>query len=694
MNAQNRHSPRGTGAPPVSSWARCPCHCLVFFLVGLPLGAQSDSPFPGLPDDTAQSETAPVESTWERKLVPADAILGEFEKGNQRVKVIINLLEPAASLEEPTSDPVVRAEAIRRYKDRVSRRRAEVEAIRSPVLAALSENAVGANDYSPVRLRHRYDNWASFAGEVTLEGLAKLAADPRVESIEFDYPMKRLTRQGIPLMHASEVRSTYNGQGVAIAIVDDGIDYRHPKLGGGGFPNLKVIGGYDIADHDFDPGPDLNLAESTHGTNCAGIAAGDPAAEGDYIGGVACGAKLYAVKVFSRRSGNIYDSDVIAAWDWCISHKSDDPAHPILVVSVSLGQDAATVASGDYTASVRKAADVARAGITLVAAAGNSGWCNALEWPACLRDVISVGAVYDAALGTISWQVDARSCAFKTGSNREGWYADDVTAPDKVAVYSNVAPTLDLFAPGNEAATTDTLGAVGAAGDYEWGFGGTSASCPYAAGAVACLQSAADAYAGRYLSPSQVRDILARTGDPVTDTKTPITKPRINLSRAVAEVLSGRGFNLVPVYRFWSSTYSRHFYTINETERNKIMDSYWRTWTYERVVYHVLSDAGEPGAAPVYRFWSAALNTHFYTIDVGERDYLRTNYPRVWTYEGPVFYAYPAGSQPAETLPVYRFWSGTLRCHFYTISETEKNKLISQYSRTWTYEGIAWYAYR
>ncbi len=739
MNEQNRRrlpsagrSPHtrcsafGVPIPPVSSWARCPCHCLVFLMASLPLGAmstlawtcfipathayasvgmapvalgQSDSISPRAPDDTVPSGADPVEKAWERKLVHAEAILGEFEKGNQRVKVIVNLVEPKTSLEEgtpsathrdwepgPASAPVVRAEAARRYQERVGRRHAEVEIIQAPVLAILQEQEFG--------LRHRYQNWASFAGEVTLDGLMKLAADPLVESIEFDYPMQRLTKQGIPLMHASEVRTTYNGQGVAIAIVDDGIDYRHPKLGGGGFPNSKVIGGYDVADRDSDPGPDLSLAECTHGTNCAGIAAGDLAAEGDYIGGVACGAKLYAVKVFSRRSGNIYDSDVIAAWDWCINHKSDDPAHPILVISVSLGQDVATVASGDYTASVRKAADVARAGITLVAAAGNSGWCNTLEWPACLRDILSVGAVYDAALGTISWQVDGRSCAPKTGSNREGWYADDVTAPDQVAVYSNVASTLDLFAPGNQAATTDAVGPAGAPGDYQPGFGGTSASCPYAAGAVACLQSAAYAYAGRYLSPSQVRDLLARTGDLITDTKTPITKPRINLSRAVEEVLSGRGFSLVPVYRFWSPQYLRHFYTIDEAERNKLLDSYWRTWTYERTVYHVLSAAGEPGAAPVYRFWSAALNAHFYTIDVAERDSLQTNYPRAWTYEGPVFYAYPAGSQPAETLPVYRFWSATLRCHFYTISATEKNKLISRYSRTWTYEGIAWYAYR
>jgi len=169
-----------------------------------------------LPEDTAQSGADPNETAWARKLVHAEAILGAFEKGNQRVKIIVNLMEPATSLEEPASASLVRAEAIRQYRQRVSRRRAEVEVIRSPVLAALREKEFD--------LRHRYENWASFAGEVTLEGLAKLAADPLVESIEFDYPMKRLTRQGIPLLHASEVRTTYNGQGEAIASVGNGID--------------------------------------------------------------------------------------------------------------------------------------------------------------------------------------------------------------------------------------------------------------------------------------------------------------------------------------------------------------------------------------------------------------------------------------------------------------------------------------
>ena len=635
---------------------------------------------------TAWYGTGEDQHTLERKLAHPGPILGEFENGSERVKVIVNLMEPPTSIEEPTPGQVHKAEVVRRYRERLGKRHAEVHVIQTPVLETLT-----ASEFQP---RHRFSNWASFAGEVTLDGLKKLAADPLVESIEFDYPMKRLTKQGIALMNGTTVRTTYNGQGVAIAIVDDGIDYRHPKLGNGGFPNGKVIGGYDVADGDSNPGPDLNLADCAHGTNCAGIAAGDVGTTGDYMGGVAPGAKLYAVKVF-KRDGSVYDSDLIAAWDWCINHKSDDPAHPILVISVSLGQDSASIPSVNYTASVRKAADVVRAGITLVAAAGNSGWCNALEWPAALRDVISVGAVYDAALGTITWPVDKDSCASKTWNWRDRqWYADDVTAADKVAVYSNVASTLGLFAPSNDAYTTDVVGAPGVPGDYEPEFGGTSASSPYAAGAVACLQSAAYAHDGQYLSPAQVRDVLTRTGDLVTDTKTPITKPRINLGRAVAEALSGRAALLTPVYRFWSATLSRHFFTIDVEERNKLLDTYSRTWTYEGIVYRALTDAGAPGSAAVYRFWSPSLSTHFYTISESERDGLINNYAAVWSYEGPVFRAYPEGSQPAGTYPVHRFWSGTLKTHFYTISETEKNKLINTYSRAWTYEGIAWYAYK
>ena len=41
----------------------------------------------------------------------------------------------------------------------------------------------------------------------------------------------------------------------------------------------------------------------------------------------------------------------------------------------------------------------------------------------------------------------------------------------------------------------------------------------------------------------------------------------------------------------------------------------------------------------------------------------------------------------------YWFWSHGVETHFYTMSKTEKNKLIDNYPHVWTYEGVAWYVY-
>jgi hypothetical protein len=149
-----------------------------------------------------------------------------------------------------------------------------------------------------------------------------------------------------------------------------------------------------------------------------------------------------------------------------------------------------------------------------------------------------------------------------------------------------------------------------------------------------------------------------------------------------------------PVYRFWSPVLSRHFYTISESEMSKVINNYSNVWTYEQVAYYAFSDSGQPDTSAVYRFWSGALNSHFYTMNESEKTKLINNYPDVWTYEGPGFYAFPEGSQPTAASAVYRFWSNSLGCHFYTRSQTERDKLISLYSAVWAYEGIAWYAYQ
>jgi len=148
-----------------------------------------------------------------------------------------------------------------------------------------------------------------------------------------------------------------------------------------------------------------------------------------------------------------------------------------------------------------------------------------------------------------------------------------------------------------------------------------------------------------------------------------------------------------PLHRFWSAINSRHFYTVSESERQYLIDDFSYIWAYEGVAYYVPSDGNTPGSLPVYRFWSQSASAHFYTISEAEKDGLIRDFPHVWAFEGTAFYAYPEGAQPAGTSPVYRFWSDASSSHFYTISEAERDILVRDFPHVWTLEGIAWYAY-
>ncbi|MCU0915179.1 MAG: GEVED domain-containing protein [Planctomycetes bacterium] len=103
--------------------------------------------------------------------------------------------------------------------------------------------------------------------------------------------------------------------------------------------------------------------------------------------------------------------------------------------------------------------------------------------------------------------------------------------------------------------------------------------------------------------------------------------------------------------------------------------------------------ARDPDVAPVYRFWSPTLRDHFYTISETEKDRLLKECPNTWSFEGIAFYAYPPEQAPVGSKPVYRFWSESLGHHHYAASEAEKQSLLEQQPNVWTPEGIAWYAF-
>ncbi|NLF56887.1 MAG: S8 family serine peptidase, partial [Candidatus Hydrogenedens sp.] len=466
----------------------------------------------------------PARETLERVAFDREALAGEVasllqgKAGDAEAEVIVTLAQP----------PVPNAVTGESGAARRGRFRAANGEKAANVLSRISP--------AGFRERHRFENFAGFTGRVSKAGLQELLADPEVLYVEPVRILEPHLAQGIPLMNAATVRSTHNGAGVAVAVCDTGVDYTHPMLGNGGFPNGKVIGGYDFGNNDANPAP----KKEAHGTCCAGIVAGGTGTVGDYIGGVAHGAKLYALKITTDTSGSASSAAMVSAWDWCVTHQNDDPANPLMVISTSFGGGryySAASADAASPSMTLAAGNAAAAGITVLASSGNEGYCDSMSWPAGISTVFSVGAVYDAGIGTYYPCVEAGSCAPKTATTgcTSGYYASDATAADKVTAYSNSAPFLTLFAPSNACYTTDITGPTGyAAGDYYTSFGGTSAACPYAAGAVACLQSAAKALLGRHLSVAEVRELLVSTGQNVTDTKVALTRPRVDLGAAVA----------------------------------------------------------------------------------------------------------------------------------------------------------------
>jgi len=440
--------------------------------------------------DVTNIPPAPDSTSGTAIVTDMAAIAQQYAEGAEQADVIVTLKQPVELRRK--MDWSVPA-AVEAYRTEVARR---IDA----VLGTLSP--------SEYTLKYRYENIAAFSASVSQTALDRLTSSSMVAAIEPVRQVFPMLRQSLALANALQARQAYDGTGIAIAIVDTGVDYRHPMLGGGSFPNEKVIGGYDTGMNDPDPIP----VGEAHGTCCAGIAAGSLGQVGDYIGGVAYNAKLYALKASPDGLGAFMNNATLAAWDWCITHQYDDPANPIMVISNSWGlpgfpiNDTA-IADALSPAHTQTAALALERGMTILAASGNDGFAGqGISWPSAMTDVISVGAVYDTT--------------------------------DQVTEYSNTSELLDILAPADPMYTTDIIGAGGYdPGDYFPYFNGTSSACPFAAGCVAVIQRSAQMQIGRYLTPYEVRSVLVSTGVPVTDTKVPITRPRVNLGAAVGQLL-------------------------------------------------------------------------------------------------------------------------------------------------------------
>lgn len=213
----------------------------------------------------------------------------------------------------------------------------------------------------------------------------RLADLPGVTAVQPDTRYRAHTDTSVPLVGAPQVWRRHDpdgtlarGDGTVVAILDTGVDYTHPDLGGGFGEGHKVVDGHDFVNDDADPRDD-----NGHGTHVAGIVAADGTAP-DGVRGVAPHARLTAYKVLDS-DGAGYQSDILAGLEAAV-----DPAaeHRADVINLSLG------GPGDGTDPLGRAAtEASRLGVVVVAAAGNSGpGAGTVNSPAAAPGVLSVGA--------------------------------------------------------------------------------------------------------------------------------------------------------------------------------------------------------------------------------------------------------------------------------------------------------------
>jgi serine protease AprX len=277
----------------------------------------------------------------------------------------------------------------------------------------------------------------------------------------------------------------YTGKGVGIALIDTGVA-KVPGLSTG-----NVVYGPDLSFESQDPATRY-IDTYGHGTHLAGIMVGNDARVN--FKGIAPGAKLTSVKV-GAANGAVDVVQVLAAVDWVVKHRNDDPRNPIKILNLAYGTDSVQ----DYkTGPLAFAVEQAwKAGITVVIAGGNTGTTTPrLADPAYDPYVLAVGATDDK--GTASPADDTLADYSSRGDSAR---RVDVVVPGR-SIPSLRAPGsyIDVTYP---AARVDTVLFKGS---------GTSQASAVVSGALALLLQARPT-----LTPDQLK-ALARAA--VTKIKT------------------------------------------------------------------------------------------------------------------------------------------------------------------------------
>lgn len=268
--------------------------------------------------------------------------------------------------------------------------------------------------------------------------------------------------------------SSLTGKGVGVALIDTGVA---PVPG---IPAAKVQNGPDLS---FESQSEelIYLDGFGHGTHLAGIIVGDDAATGTK--GLAPDVKLTSIKV-GTANGAVDISQMIAAIDWVVKHRNDDPANPIRVLNISYASGA--LPEPWWNDPLQFAVEQAwKANIVVVVAGGNGG-ADKMAEPSNDQWVLAVGST------TTQGTRDVRDDTIASYTNVGGSRMPDVLAPgDSVASLRVPGSNVDNTFPG--ARVGDTL--------FK-GTGTSQAAAITSAGAALLLQF------WPWLTASQVKQFL------------------------------------------------------------------------------------------------------------------------------------------------------------------------------------------
>lgn len=205
-----------------------------------------------------------------------------------------------------------------------------------------------------------------------LEGVAKV-----YEATKYETTMASAVKEGNVKSQWEAADYGYTGEGVVIAVIDTGVNYRHQDmvlddgvktkftkeqwkekiklLGHGQYMTEKVPFGYNYIE-----GRDECLSKgSDHGYHVSGIAAGN-----GKVNGVAKNAQVLGLKVFSDDGEGAYADDMVAAIEDAVKLGAD-------VINMSLGSPCGIVTDEDFTqAAINNAT---KEGVISCISAGNSG---------------------------------------------------------------------------------------------------------------------------------------------------------------------------------------------------------------------------------------------------------------------------------------------------------------------------------